>query len=208
MSRRRIHPMTTAEELGSHLEGALKFILKHNAGKDPQVVRARAIGVLDLVKKHLDDLGVDPPLTQTIDDIRMAFVEAERGIVDPFFEPEPLSGRPPTELNRLFVMMKASLAIDLLMKAGETNELAAREVGKQLEKKNITVGGKNDVADWKTIRGWRRELAKAARGNTQHTDDWVFYGSFYLTKRANLIERVDKGEIDPLTEAKKQLDTL
>ena len=208
MTRPHTHPETPASNLRHSLEGALRFILKHNAGADRQTARTRAIDVLDLVKKHVDGLGIEPSLTQPLTDIRMAFAEAERGIVDPLFEPEPLLGRPPTQLARLHVMMRASLAIDLFMKAGKPSEAAARQVVKGLQKQRIVVGGKDDVADWKKVRGWRQELTKAAKGKTQHTEDWVFYGGMYELLRNEILERVGTNELDPLAEAENQLNAL
>src|SRR5262245_41375258 len=115
--RDRIAPETSAEELRAELEAALRFIWKHHSGNSVKAARARAVAVIELIERHLDDLGIERSLTSPLGDIYLALAEAERGVLDPLFKPKPLSSRPPTTFAMLWVMMKASLAIDLFMAA-------------------------------------------------------------------------------------------
>jgi len=136
----------------------------------------------------------------------MAFSEAERGRVDPLFKPEPLKGRRPAELRRLFVMAKVALAIDMLMKAGRKKEEAAREVVRKLREYEVPIKGKKDIQEWKTVIRWREDLAKAGRGAGQHNRDWDLYGVFYLLEKEGRLRLVEEGDADPKAEAMRQLD--
>lgn len=206
MPNHRILSETKAEQLRVSLEGPLKFIQQAHRGKNKQAARTRAWEVIDLLRRHLDELGVDRSLTRPLADIQMAFSEAERGRVDPLFEPEPLKGRPPAELRGLFVMAKVALAIDMLMKAGRKKEEAAREVVKKLREYKVPIKGKKDIQEWKTVLGWREDLAKAGRGAGQHNRDWDLYGVFYLLEKEGRLRLVEEGDADPKAEAMRQLD--
>ena len=59
MTRRRIAPRTTAEELRTSLEGSLNFIWKHYGGGDVQAARERTVEIISLLRQHLRELAVD-----------------------------------------------------------------------------------------------------------------------------------------------------
>lgn len=206
MPNHHILSETKAEQLRVSLEGPLKFIQQAHRGTNKQAARTRAREVIDLLQRHLDELGVDRSLTRPLADIQMAFSEAERGRVDPLFKPEPLKGRRPAELRRLFVMAKVALAIDMLMKAGRKKEEAAREVVRKLREYKVPIKGKKDIQEWKTVIRWREDLAKAGRGAGQHNRDWDLYGVFYLLEKEGRLRLVEEGDADPKAEAMRQLD--
>lgn len=197
MPNHRIPSETKAEQLRVSLEGPLKFIQQAHRGTNKQAARTRAREVIDLLRRHLDELGVDRSLTRPLADIQMAFSEAERGRVVPLFEPEPLKGRPPAELRRLFVMAKVALAIDMLMKAGRKKEEAAREVVKKLRKYGVPIKGKKDIQEWETVVRWREDLAKAGRGAGWHNLDWDLYGGLYLLEKEGRLRFIKDGSADP-----------
>ena len=208
MPNHRIPSETKAEQLRVSLEGPLKFIQQAHRGTSKQAARTRAREVIDLLQRHLDKLGVDRSLTRPLVDIQMAFSEAERGRVVPLFQPEPLKHRPPAELRRLFVMAKVALAIDMLMKAGKKREEAAREVVKKLREYGVPIKGKKDIQEWKTVLGWREDLAKAGRGAGQHNRDWDWSGGLYLLEKKGRLRFIKDGSADPKAEAMRQLDLI
>ena len=208
MPNHRIPSETKAEQLRVSLEGPLKFIQQAHRGTNKQAARTRAREVIDLLQRHLDELGVDRSLTRPLVDIQMAFSEAERGRVVPLFEPEPLKGRPPAELRRLFVMAKAALAIDMLMAANKNTEEAAREVVKKLRQYGVPIKGKKDIQEWETVLGWRVELAKAGRHAGWHNLEWDWYGGMYLLEKKGRLRLVEEGSADPKAEAMRQLDLV
>jgi hypothetical protein len=203
MPQRRIHPATTAEELRAELEGTLKFIWKHNRGTDEKAAKARTVAVIDLLKRHLDDLGVKPSLTRSLDDLYLAFAEAKRGRLVALFAPTKVGHRLPMELSRLFAVTRAALAIDLLMAGKQSKEKAAREVATKLRQHNFPIEGKLDVPDWRTVVGWREKLRKA-RGHP----DVIWYGKGYLLERKSLLALVTEKHVDPRVLAERQLEMI
>ena len=133
----------------------------------------------------------------------MAFAEAKRGRTHPLFAVKKIEHRPPTELSRLWVMAKASLAIDLLMKGKRTRERAARYVAKKLREYGFPIEGKVEVSDWKTVAGWREQFRKA-KGHR----DVVLYGSFYLLEREAFLDLVKEQNLDPAMVAERQLEKI
>ena len=208
MPRPRISSKTTAEELRAWLEGSLQFIWQHHGGADKAAARTIAVEVLGLLQQHLNELGIDRSLTRPLKDIQSAFIEAERGRLVPLFEPEPLTSRPPIEIWKLYVRGKAALAMDLLMMKKVSRKEAARRVASELRKLGVPIYAKQDVQDWKTVQGWREELAKAGGGAGWHHPDWDFFGSIYLMEREAVLGWVNSGELDPEEEASRQLNRI
>jgi hypothetical protein len=201
MSRRRIDPATTADKLRTKLEGTLRFIHRHNRGKD--AARRRALETIDYLKRHLPELGVDRSLTRSLDDIHMAFAEAERGRIVSLFEPKQVGHKLPTELSRLYVMAKASLAMDLLMAAKVKKEKAAREVAKVLRKHGFPFKGNLDVPAWRTVVGWREKLRKKRASGADS------YGKLiYRLESEAYQDLIKEGHLDPKARAELELEMV
>jgi hypothetical protein len=203
VARPTIAPDVPAQKLREELDGNLKFILKHADGDKDRAARIRAVETLTMLNQFLRDLGVTPSLTRPLDDILDAFVEADRGHLLPLFMPKKIAHRPPLELKQLWIMMKASLAIDLLMKANKTKEQAAREVAKQLRKYGIAIEGNLDKQDWETVVGWREKLRKAS-GHP----DVVWCSSFYKLQKEARLRQVAEHDSEPRTLAIQELQSL
>ena len=102
-------------------------------------------------------------------------------------------------------MAKAALAIDMLMKAGRKKEEAAREVVRKLRQYEVPIKGKKDIQEWKTVIGWREDLAKAGRGAGWHNLEWDWYGGMYLLEKKGRLRLVEEGDANPEAEAMRQL---
>jgi hypothetical protein len=200
--RDRIAPETSAEELRADLEKALRFIWRHNSGDSTEAARARAVEVIDLLTRHLRELGIERRLLHPLDDIHLAFAEARRGRSVPLFAPRPLKGRPPVELKKFSVMMKSALAIDLLIDVGRSRTKAADHVAAELRKLGFSVTAK-------TVLGWRDRLAKAAKSGHQYAADWISYGGKYQREKEQILRGVNADQkIDQFDEARKQLKAI
>ena len=198
MSRRTIAPNTTAEQIRSQLEATLEFLLRHNND-----ARNIAIETIDCLKRHLLQLGVDRSLTRPLNDIAIAFAELERGRLLPLFEPKQLGHKPPTDLNRLYVMAKASLAIDLLMAAKVKRDRAAREVATVLRKHGFPIKGKLRVPAWKTVIGWREKLRKSGGSKADAPGKFI-----YQVENETYAALIKDRHVDPKALAKLELKRL
>jgi hypothetical protein len=210
-SGNQISPTPHLAGLRRGLEGPLRFIVHGARSRDgrlrtkPQEPRTQAMEVLDLVQRHLDELGVDRSLTRPLADICEAFAEAERGRVHPLFEPKRLKGRPPAALSQFYLMTIAAKAIDLLIAAGKTRQEAAGLVASRLRKRGFAIKGENPA---QTLLGWRNDLTKAGRGQGlgRTNSDWHWYGSIYLLEKLPALMR-RKGMLGLEAEAKRLIDT-
>jgi hypothetical protein len=203
MARQRIAPTMTAEDLRRSLEGELRFIWRHNGGADQGAMRTRAVAVIELLGRHLKELGIERSLIRPLADLNRAFAESNRGRLDPLFQPVLLKHRQPTSLGQLWAMALASVAIDLLMAGKLRKENAAREVAKALRKFNFPIENKRGVPDWKTVIGWREALRKA-KGHP----DVLWYGHFYRLQREAGLSLVRAQNLDPKALAKQVLERL
>ncbi len=100
------------------------------------------------------------------------------------------------------------LAMDLLMATKKSRKEAASRVASELKKLAVPIGGKRDAPPWKTVQGWREELAKSGGGAGWHHADWDWYGGIYLDDRERVLRRVKEGQIDPEAEAKRLLKAI
>jgi hypothetical protein len=227
MTRRRIAPSTTAEELRACLEDSLKFILRPpKKTKKGAVVnmpemtpQMRAMEVLDLLREHLLALGIESSLTKPLKDILLAFRDSERGSRPLLFQPTELHNRPPTPLWQLGLMVSASLAIDLLMKAKRKRKLeeAAKEVSAKLKRLGVPIRGSRnpDIHDWQTVRSWRQALRAAAKrpnaknkGERRFTDEFLGWAQVYTFQKEQLLSRLETGDIDAESAAKGRLTNV
>ncbi len=105
-------------------------------------------------------------------------------------------------------MAKVALAIDMLMAANLNREEAAREVVKKLHKYEVPIKGRIDIQEWKTVLGWREDLAKAGRHAGPEKPEWDWYGGMYLLEKEGRLRLVEEGGADPKAEAMRQLDLV
>lgn len=203
MARRGMTPITTVEDLRRNLVGALRFIWRHNGGTNPDAKRARIVAVIELLERHLEELGIDRSLIRPLFELDLAFAEAKRGRLDPLFQPVPLKHRQPTPLSQLWVMALASLAMDLLMAGKLSKEKAARAIAKSLRKNDVPIESKRGISDWKTVIGWRETLRK----NKGHRDV-LWFGDFYRLAREERLNLLKKQSLNPTELAKQELERL
>jgi hypothetical protein len=165
--------------------------------------RARAVETISLLKRYIIELGVDRSLTSPLDDILMAFAEAERGRLLPLFEPKRVGHKLPTELGRLYVMARVSLVMDLFLEAGLKKEKAAREVATALRKQRFPIKGNLGVPAWRTVIGWREKLRKKDGSGADSFAKFI-----YGIERETYLVSVKKGQLDPKACAKRELEMI
>jgi hypothetical protein len=203
---RAITPDVTTE-LRRGLEGPLRFIVHGVESRDgrirvkPKEGRKRAVACLEMIKRHLDAAGIDPSLTQPLQDVLDAFAEADRGISHPLFAPAPLKGRPPATLAQRDVMWVAVHAIDLYLASGRTRGEAAHLVAKELRKRGVQIRTNGPLEG--AILHWRHELTKAGRGQGRGrtNGDWNWFGMAYLFQRDERMRQVKEGTLSADAEA-------
>jgi len=201
-------------ELRRGLEGPLRLIVHGvkrrdgRPGAKPQQGRKRAIECLELIKRHLDEAGMDPSLTQPLQDVLDAFGEADRGISHPLFAPAPLKGRPPASRAQWDVVWTAARAIDLYLASGRPREEAAHLVASQLKKRGVQI--KTNTSIERAILQWRHELTKAGRGQGlgRTNGEWQWFGMGYLFKRDEVIRLVKEGTMNAQAEVDRLLAFL
>ena len=195
-------------DLATQLTGRLGLILRHNRANDTTSNREKAIQVLDAVRDHLVDLGIERSLLKPIDDFRWALREAQRGLSNPLLAPANLEGRPPLPISQLTLRVETSVVLDLLMKGKIKEELAAKHVAKRLEQWRIEISGDETEQGSKTLKGWRRDLAKAGRGQGKHELTKRRYGKAYLWLRVELLDWIKKERLDPKAVANERLEKI
>jgi hypothetical protein len=212
MARARVPDAKT--ELRRGLEGPLRLIVHGVRSRDgnlrakPLEGRERAMACLELIKRHLDEAGIDASLTRPVQDVLDAFAAAERGIRHPLFAPAPLKGRPPASLAQWNVMATAVRAIDLYLASGRKREEAAHLVAKQLKKHGVQITTNGPME--RAILQWRHDLTKAGRGQGlgRTNRDWHWFGMAYLLQRDALMRQVKKGTTNAEAEADRLLTSL
>ena len=195
-------------ELAALLTGRLRFILRRARGDDPLSARERTIEVFEAVRDHLIDLGIEHSLVKPLDDFWWALREAQRGLSNPLLAPATLQGRPPLPISQLDLRVETSVAIDLLMAANRKEEIAAKHVAKRLEQWGIPISGNPAHSGSKTVKGWRRDLAKAGKGQGKHEETKKSYGKAYLWLRDELSNRIEKEKLDPEAIANERLEKI
>src|SRR5262249_45146769 len=94
--------------------------------------RDRAAGVLQRAIEHFQFLGVSRDGWAPLEHIQIAFEECERGLLHPLFEPDKKQGRRRRPRAQVEQQRHAALAMEALIRAGESKEQAARRVAKVL----------------------------------------------------------------------------
>ena len=195
-------------ELAAQLTGRLKFILRHHHGQDPSSAKERAIEVLDTIKDHLVSLGIERSLLTPLEDIRNALSEAQRGLDNALLKRADVSGRPPLSVSELSLRLGTSIVMDLLMAANQKEQVAAKHVAKRLEQWAIAIGGNTAHVGSKTLKGWRRDLAKAGKAQGHHEEVKIWYGQVYLFLRDEILTWIEKEGLDPEVVANERLERI
>jgi hypothetical protein len=96
-----------------------------------------------------------------------ALADVEEGHSRPMLEPsQKKAGRPKISQNYENLWATASAAITFLMEGDFTEEQAAREVARLLEKYHLPLPGAREGLPWKKLTGWRDKLNQGEPGGT------------------------------------------
>ncbi len=173
------------------MEKCLREALSQYEQRDARSKRQGAMLSLDAVLEHLHrELEVDRALTEPLRDLWDALYDADIGARHELLEPRKVKHRPPLSGPKLALMRAVAIAIDLRMMAGDSEEVAARQVARKLKSFGIKLGGKPDKDDWEIIAGWRDRLAAARlHGSPEH---WNFEGTLYHYEKLGLQDAVQE----------------
>jgi hypothetical protein len=139
---------------------------------------------------------------QCIGELVDAFIEVHRGLLPPLFKPVDTAGRPPLLMIVEDMQSAAALAMDALMLGHKRKEEAARIVARRL---GYSV---SDPSGWKKVAQWRDDLARAARGKGNYSDDYRWHAELHEHLRAELIEEIKARGRDAHRLAARQLARL
>src|ERR1700730_9269734 len=131
-----------------------------------------------------------------------AFIEVHRGLLPPLFKPVDTAGRPPLPMIVEDMQSAAALAMDALMLGRKRKEEAARIVARKL---GYSV---SDPVGWKKVAQWRDDLARAARGKGNYSDDYRWHAELHEHQRAELTEEIKAKGRDAQRLAARQLARL
>jgi len=134
-----------------------------------------------------------------IEELVDAFIEVNRGLLPPLFKPIDTPGRPRLPMIVEDLQSAAALAMDALMLAGKRKEEAARIVARRL---GYSVA---DPSGWRKVVRWRDDLARAARGKGNYSDDYRGHAGLHERQRAELVQQMRAGRRDPQRILARQL---
>jgi len=141
-----------------------------------------------------------------LDDLSEALfsVDDKDGRVHPMLQPDFRPGRPPltrTEFNNRCLI---ALAIDAMKADGWSIERSAKTIAGQLSNhraKYVHIRtirySSGSVPSWETIRNWREEIARIARGREQHPTIIRETAAKYLRQRDRLRQVMAARKIHP-----------
>jgi hypothetical protein len=138
--------------------------------------RDRAGDALQVAIEHFDALGVSRDLFYPLLEVQVAFDEGERGLLHPLFRPDAKPGRPRRPWALVQQQRYAALAMELLIRAGERREQAAKKVVKVLKKIGYRFPQKSK-AEWRTVAEIRDEIRRSLAGKaskSEFADDYEF----------------------------------
>jgi hypothetical protein len=161
-------------------------------------VTVRRLLLLDWLTLLRNRLGPFQCIGELVD----AFIELERGLRPPLFRPVETVGRPPLPMIVEDLQSAAALAMDAVMLSQKRKQEAARIVARRL---GYSV---SDPSGWKKVAQWRDDLARAAKGKGNYSDDYRSHAKIHEHRRAELIREVKAGHRDPQRLAARQLVRL
>jgi hypothetical protein len=138
--------------------------------------RDRACDALHRAIEHFDFLGVSREALAPLVEIEVAFQEGERGLLHPLFEPNKKQGRRRRPWALVQQQRFAALAMEALIRAGESKEQAAKRVAKVLKQIGYEFPA-NSKAEWKTVAEIRDEISRSLAGKgpkSEFDDDYDF----------------------------------
>jgi hypothetical protein len=153
-------------------------------------LRARLIRLNQIV-------GYSPYLGELIE----ALMEVDRGILLPLFEVIP-NGRPKMRLTEQELQSRAALAMEALMLGGMTKDQATRKVADALGYALYDPSGRRKVAQW------RYDLARAAGGTGNHSEEYRMLARLHAEERDRLRRAVKVDHQDPKKLADQELKRL
>jgi hypothetical protein len=164
--------------------------------------RDRAGAALQVAIEHFDFLGVSQDLFYTLVEIQIAFDEGARGLLQPLFQPDEKPGRPRRPWALVQQQGYAALAMEALVRAGESREQAAKKVARVLKQVGYTFPSKSK-ADRRTVAEMRDEVRRilAAKAGKSELYDHYDFDQLWL-------EQEMSGGKDPAELAKEILGWL
>jgi len=142
-------------------------------------------------------LGYSPYVGELVESL----TEVERGILTPLFEVIP-NGRPKMKLTEQEIQSRAALAMEGLMLGGLKKDRAAREVARALGY------GSYDPSGGRKVAQWRYDLARAARGTGNYSEEYRMLASLHVEERDRLRHAIKRDRQDPRDLATKELRRL
>jgi hypothetical protein len=150
---------------------------------------------LTLLRNRLGDF-------ECIGELVDAFIEVHRGLLPPLFTPLETAGRPPLRMIVEDLQSAATLAMDAIMLSRKRKEEAARIVARRMGY-SVT-----DSVGWRKVAQWRDDLARAAKGNGNYSNDYRTHAELHEEQRAKLIQEFKMGHRDPQRLVTRQLAKL
>jgi hypothetical protein len=165
--------------------------------------RDRAGGALQVAIRHFDALGVSRDLFYPLLEIQTALDEGERGLLHPLFRPDAKPGRPRRPWAQVQQQRYAALAMELLIRAGERREQAAKTVARVLKKIGYRFPPKSE-AEWRTVAEIRDEMRRSLAGKARKSE---FYDD-YEVDQLWIDQAIEDERKDPADLAKQVLSWL
>jgi hypothetical protein len=194
---RKAKPESPAEPQPSGLDDLSRAFHMHEEVYDEADPAERRYWLVVRLNRLNLVLGYSPYVGELIE----ALMEVDRGTLLPLFEPIP-NGRPKMRLTEQEIQSRAALAMEALMLGGMTKEQAARKVANALGYASYDPIGREKVAQW------RDDLARAARGTGNYSEDYRGLASLYLEDRDRLRAAVKLHLQDPMNLAAQELERL
>lgn len=143
--------MDLLEKLCKDLRGAADVFSENE--------RLGAGKALSAVNDYLDGIGVPPDLSMPLLALLAALQDLEHGKQPEILTKTDISHGPPMAIAVQLERAHAAAAMDLLIKAGDRKEVAARAVASALRKNGIR------NVTWKQVARWRDEVKKKPKGD-------------------------------------------
>jgi hypothetical protein len=145
--------------------------------------RDRACDALHRAIEHFDFLGVSRDALAPLVEIEVAFQEGERGLLHPLFEPDKKQGRRRRRWARVQQQRYAALAMEALVRAGDSKEQAAKRVAKVF--KQIGYEFPANSKEWKTVVEMRDENRRSLAGKARISefDDFYQFDMLWLDQK-------------------------